>query len=213
MTPEFAKRIDPVFLRVLDLLDRLSRGQNPPPRDEQTQIRRCLDAAEAALGQTDEWLLAKYALVAWVDEVLIEAPWEGRTWWEQNALEWELFQTADAYEKYFDKAVEASRLPAAKRDALEVFYVGVVLGFRGLYRDPSGAAAEQAGLPSNLESWARETAQAILLGLGRPSIPRGDRSVQGAPPLEARFTFVGVTLIGVILAVAAVIVGLVKTAS
>ena len=57
MSPEFAKQVDPVFLYVLQLLERIGRGENPAPREEQTRVRRCLDAAEAALGQTDQWML------------------------------------------------------------------------------------------------------------------------------------------------------------
>lgn len=214
MSPEFARRTDPVFAYVLNLLERVGRGENPAPREEQTRVRRSLDAAEAALGQTDQWMLAKYALVAWVDEVLIEAPWDGRQWWEENTLEWELFQTADAYEKFYDKAGEAAKLNPAKRDALEVFYVAAVLGFRGLYRDGSGAAAEQFGLPPDQESWARETAQAIHLGQGRPPLAAAGRCLYGAAPLESRFSFVGVALIGLILAVAlSVVLWLIVTPS
>ena len=56
-----------------------------------------------------------------------------------------------------------------RRDALEVFYVCVVLGFRGLYAMPEAAfLAEQLGLPPDLESWAARTAKMITLGQGRP---------------------------------------------
>ena len=99
------------------------------------RIRSRLDHAEAQLGRTPDWLLAKYALVAWIDEMLIvDAPWRDRDWWNENKLEWEIFQTNSRYDLFYKKAKEAFALP--QKDALETFYVCVVLGFRGLYRDP-----------------------------------------------------------------------------
>ena len=46
-----------------------------------------VDYAEAALGGGLEWELAKYALVSWIDEILVETPWSGRDWWSNNVLE------------------------------------------------------------------------------------------------------------------------------
>jgi len=150
MTPRFSKAVDPVFLHVLGLLERIGRGEQPSPKDERLWIRGLIDQAEGQLGQGIEWQLAKYALVAWIDDVLIEAPWEGRSWWKENALEVEIFNTRLRNEQFYVKARDSSSL--AQKDALEVFYVSVVLGFRGLYRDPAAAAALAS--PDNcLRTW------------------------------------------------------------
>ena len=99
------------------------------------------------------WELAKYALVAWIDDVLIEAPWPGRDWWENNSLEFAYFNTRDRATQFFKRAKQAAQL--TRRDALEVFYVCVILGFRGLYAMPEAAfLADQLDLPPDLESWA-----------------------------------------------------------
>jgi type VI secretion system protein ImpK len=204
MTPEFALAVDPVFLYVLGLLDRIGKGESPPPDDERTRIRGWLHQAEGRLGQSNDWQLAKYALVAWIDDVLIEAPWDGRVWWKEKALEVEIFNTRLREKQFYDKAVEASSLP--RKDALEVFYVCVILGFRGIYRDPAKAAnlvaalGGAAELPADLESWARQTAMAIRLGQGLKSIGEGGNPVEGAPPLEGPFMLVWAVLTGVILA-------------
>ena len=97
-------------------------------------------------------------------DAISEAEWTGRDWWNENALEVELFNTRLANEQFYMRAKEASALP--RRDALEVFYVCVVLGFRGLYRDAFVAAtlAEPRGLPPDLESWAKQASMAIRLG-------------------------------------------------
>jgi type VI secretion system protein ImpK len=204
MTPEFAEAVDRVFLHVLGLLERIQRDEHPPADEERVRIRGWLDQAEAMLGQRPDWQLAKYALVAWIDDVLIDAPWEGRSWWKENALEVEVFNTRLRNEQFYVKAQEASGLP--RKDALEVFYICVVLGFRGLYRDPAAAAvlAEPRGLPPDLEAWARQTAMTIQLGQGRPAISDTSVPGEGAPPLEGPALVVWAALAGVVLAAFAV---------
>lgn len=200
MTPRFSKAVDPIFLHVLALLERIGRGEQPSSKDERLWIRGLIDQAEGQLGQGAEWQLAKYALVAWIDDLLIEAPWDGRSWWKENALEVEIFNTRLRNEQFYVKAKEASSLP--QKDALEVFYVGVVLGFRGLYRDPAAAAAlaEPRQLPPDLETWAKQTSMAIQLGQGRPPISDASQPIAGAPPLEGPQMAVWSAFLGVILA-------------
>jgi type VI secretion system protein ImpK len=201
MTPKFSKAVDPIFLHVLGLLERISQGKNPPVKEERLRIRGWIDQAEGQLGQGPEWQLAKYALVSWIDDVLIDAPWEGRNWWKENALEVEVFNTRLRNEQFYIKAKEAAS--AASKDALEVFYIGVVLGFRGLYRDPAAAAvlAEPRGLPADLETWAKQTAMSIHLGQGRPMISEAGAPIEGAPPLEGPASLVWSSFFGVILVV------------
>jgi type VI secretion system protein ImpK len=196
MTPEFSEAVDPVFLHVLGLLEKIGRGESPDPQDQKVRIRALLDQAHAKLGQSQDWEYARYALVVWIDEVLIEAPWEHRDWWNNNVLEVDLYGTREAFEKFFIQAREASGLP--KRDALEVFYVCVVLGFRGLYREEH-SYPERWQLPADLESWARQTSMAIQLGRGRRKLPEGGQPGSGAAPLGGPGALMWSTLIGVML--------------
>jgi type VI secretion system protein ImpK len=186
MTPDFANAVDPVFSYVLGLLDRIGRGEARPAEQERLSIRTLLDQGEARVGRRPEWELAQYALVSWIDEVLLEAPWDGRDWWGNNVLEVELFNTRLCSEQFFLKAHEASRL--TERDALEVFYVCVVLGFRGLYRD-TGTALERANalrLPPDLETWAKQTALAIRLGQDRAPLVDAGIVGESAAPLQGQ---------------------------
>ena len=91
MTPKFSKAVDPVFLHVLGLLERIGRDENPSPSEERLRIRGWLDQAEGQLGHGPDWHLAKYALVSWIDDVLIDTapgkaaaggrktPWKSRS--------------------------------------------------------------------------------------------------------------------------------------
>jgi type VI secretion system protein ImpK len=200
MRPEFSKAVDPVFSHVLALLERIERGDSLSVDDERVRISSRLEKAESLLGQGPDWQLAKYALVSWIDDVLIDAEWSGRDWWRENALEVAMFNSRLRQNSFYVKAREAASLP--KKDALEVFYLCVVLGFRGLYRDPMAAEAlaEPLQLPVNLDTWAKQTAMAIQLGQGRPSISIAQEPIQGAPPLEGPTMLIWAAFSAVILA-------------
>ncbi|MGC3967854.1 MAG: DotU family type IV/VI secretion system protein [Pirellulales bacterium] len=90
----------------------------------------------------------------------------------------------------------------ARRDALEVYYVCVVLGFRGLYRDPALAAmlTQRHGIPADLGGWAKQVSMAIRLGQGRPALAEAEREVQGAPPLRPKAAVVWTWLLSGMLA-------------
>lgn len=186
MTPRFAQAIDPVFLHVLDLLDRLSQGEKVSVHDERLRIRTLIDQAEAVVGAGPEWEAAKYAIVAWIDEVLVDASWEGRDWWSNNVLEMEYYSTRVCFEQFYVRAQQATTL--ARRDALEVYYVCAVLGFRGLYRDPAMAESLTGtlGLPPEIDSWAKQAALSIRLGQQRPPLSAPRHEIAGAPPLRAK---------------------------
>ena len=186
MTPRHSLAVDPLLLHVLGLLDRLGDAVAPNPLDERARIIALLDQGEAIVGSGREWELTKYALVSWIDEMLVETEWSSREWWSNNVLEMELFRTRLCSEQFFTFAKEASTL--ARRDALEAYYVCVVLGFRGLYRDPMLAAmlTQRHGLPQDLSTWAKQTALAIRLGQGRPELAEAERELHGAPPLRPR---------------------------
>jgi len=186
MTPKFAQAVDPIFLYVLDLLDRINRDESASPQEDHLRICALIDQAEAIVGASPEWEIAKYAIVSWIDEMLVDTEWQGREWWSNNILEVKFFNTRLCNERFYTRAQEASTL--ASRDALEVFYDCVILGFRGLYRNPDFAVqlAASHGLPPDLESWARQASMAIRLGQGRPPLSGPVRSLRGASPLRTK---------------------------
>lgn len=186
MTPKLAQAVDPIFLHTLDLLERISRDEQLSPEEEHLRLRALIDQGEAMIGAGPEWEACKYALVSWIDEVLVDTPWSGRDWWSNNVLEVALFNTRECHEQFYVRAAEATTL--SRRDALEVFYVCVVLGFRGLYRDPEGNRylTQARNLPADLDSWARQTALSIRLGQGRPPLSRPGPEVAGAPPVGTK---------------------------
>lgn len=206
MTPNFASAVDPIFLAVLDLLDRIRGNQPLEPATERESLQNRFREAEAQLGTSRSWEIAKYGLTGWIDDVMISAPWDGRSWWENNSLEFAFFKTRDRATEFFVRAQQAAELP--KRDALEVFYVCVVLGFRGLYGLSEAVfLADQLKIPPNVEDWAKRTARSIQLGQGRPAFDGGEHPGLGAPALEGKFQLVGAALMAVVLSSFAIVLG------
>jgi type VI secretion system protein ImpK len=200
MNPHFATAVDPIFLKVLALMDRVEKNEVTSPESERQAIDALFRESEALQSDAAGWSLAKYALASWIDDLLISTPWSGRDWWESNSLEFALFKSRDRATKFFIKAKEAAELP--RRDALEVFYLCVVLGFHGLYKLPEAAViAGQLNLPMTLGAWSRNTAAAIQLRQGRSPIRETPQPPCGAPPLESRYFAVGASVVTVILAV------------
>ena len=186
MTPKHSLAVDPFLLHSLDLLDRISSGGDPNPQEERVRLRTFLDQGEAIVGAGRDWQLTRYALVAWIDEMLVEASWSHREWWSNNVMERELFNTRECAERFFVNAKEASGL--SQRDALEVYYVCVILGFRGIYSEPTIARmiTESLGLPEDLNVWAKQVSMSIRLGQGRPPLKEASREIAGAPPLPSK---------------------------
>ncbi len=201
MTPQFAKAVDPIFEHVLVLLDRIDLGEGGAidAEREKDRIVRLLDEAQAKLGESNEWALAKYGVVCWIDEVLIAADWPGSSWWNEYSLESSMYNQRERNEQFYVYARSASEL--TRRDALEVFYIAVILGFRGFYADPpqrSQLIAQKYQLPPQLESWVKRTADAIKQ-TGRPPIRTTGKLGPGAPPLKGRSALVAAVLSSAVL--------------
>lgn len=210
MHPEFSKVVDPVFAYVINLLDRIEARAEPNlnAEVERDRIKQTLNEAENRLQGSEKdssmWELSRYALIVWIDETLIHADWEGRSSWEAEPLEFELLGTNIGGEQYFKKAEEARR--ATSFDALEVFYLGVILGFKGFYATPnSRSQAESKGFPPTLTDWTSEIGRVITAGQLR-EFSGSKRDLQRCNPLRNAAWFLAVCILSVILVLATVIV-------
>ena len=199
MSPQFSTIVDPIFLKVIALAERVDRNEVTSPEWERQALETAIREAEAQASDAASWTLAKYALASWIDDLMISSPWSGHDWWESNSLEFALFKSRDRATKFFVKAKEAAELP--RRDALEVFYLCVILGFRGLYKLPEAQIiASQLNLPVSLPGWTKNTAAAVQTRHGRPPLRETPQAPSGAPPLESRYHVVGAAVVTVILA-------------
>ena len=203
MRSEFAAEIDPIFIALQRLLGRIETGERLIVSDERTRLLKALDRAEQMLGNSADWQLAKYALCGWIDSQLMKAPWLGRDWWSKNCLESQLFGSRISNVEYFLKASKAAQMP--NKDALEVFYLGVMMGFRGFYDDEnSEELSGQLNLPLTLQEWCAGVASSLQFKQGRPKIEAAKREGGTARPLAGRQALTNVSMISIFLASLAV---------
>ena len=206
MQPDFAKAVDPIFLAVLRLESRIENRDNIITADERGILMRKIEEAEGKLGLREEWKLSKYAICGWIDSKLIEIPWKESEWWKNHSLDKEFFGTRDAHEDFFKKALEAATLPG--KNALEVFYLAVILGFRGFYANSNVAysrkMAQELRVPDTIESWCREVVRTLHLRQGRPEIPGTIQTGSSAKPLNGKSTLLLYSMLSALLVAVAI---------
>lgn len=76
----------------------------------------------------------KYALAAFLDELILSSAWPGRMSWMGEPLQLKYFGEHLAGEGFFKRLNELRQHPAQNIDALEVYYLCLQFGFEGIYR-------------------------------------------------------------------------------
>jgi type VI secretion system protein ImpK len=76
---------------------------------------------------------AKYGLAAFMDETILNSRWPYKERWADNPLQLDFFGTYLAGEIFYDQLAEIRQRPEAKPDLLEIYYLCMLLGFRGKY--------------------------------------------------------------------------------
>jgi type VI secretion system protein ImpK len=108
----------------------------PAPRELQQRISTALDAMVGrgrAAGLPDAELAeARYALVAFIDEQVLKSNWPGRTEWMGQPLQLQLYGEYTAGENFFSR-MRVLLQQGGTSPALEVYYLCLLLGFRGAH--------------------------------------------------------------------------------
>jgi type IV/VI secretion system ImpK/VasF family protein len=144
-----------------------SLGQPGALRNQlKSQLERFTRAAASATPPPDgaEIEEARFALIAWADEVILRSRWSGRHDWEKQTLQMELLRTANAGKEFFQ---HLERLPRQSR-ARELFFVALALGFEGQF---IGNEAERAQLIQREYDTLRAIGATVELGRERDLTP------------------------------------------
>jgi type VI secretion system protein ImpK len=75
----------------------------------------------------------KFALVAFIDETIITSNWSEKQNWMANPLQLRLYNRFDLGEEFFKKLEELRMRSRSNSQVLEVYYLCLVLGFKGQY--------------------------------------------------------------------------------
>ena len=102
--------------RFRDLLERMER-----------------EARKAGYSQADT-RLAKFAIVAFLDETIIASEWNKKEEWLTRPLQLELFDRFDAGEEFFSNLERLRQRPLENISLLKIYYLCMALGFRGRYQ-------------------------------------------------------------------------------
>ncbi|MBT0963778.1 type IVB secretion system protein IcmH/DotU [Denitromonas iodatirespirans] len=117
----------------------LLRNQTAPSDADTftTQIQKFLDHFERTAKKhhfnSEDVFDAKYAFCAAVDETILSSRSTIRDAWERRPLQLALFGDQLAGEHFFDKLETARNGGAGRLNALEVFHMCLLLGFKGKY--------------------------------------------------------------------------------
>jgi len=186
MREEIANLVFPVLTHGLRVKERLGSSEPPDFRAAQKELQGLLLADNAAArwpdyggeaapvrggGRSgDAFLGIRYALVCWLDEVMIaDTPWERE--WTENKLEQALYETNDRAWQFWDQADRAAR--EGRTDALEAFLLCAMLGFRGNKQS------------EDVKDKLKEFQDQIDAGQGREwAAPVGSQPKSFVPPLQ-----------------------------
>jgi type VI secretion system protein ImpK len=210
MREEVANLVYPVISYALDLKGRLDAGQTPNLETEQAALKgllltdieakRWMDfggemerdtltmlergATEEAAPSVQKFLGIRYALVCWLDELFIlYSSWS--TDWNEHKLEVALYRSNERAWKFWDQAQRAET--RAGSDALEAFFLCVMLGFRGELREE----------PDRFRTWVAASQGRIAHSHTQegPHPPELEPPTH-VPPLRAREKFQRMVLLG-----------------
>jgi type VI secretion system protein ImpK len=137
MQDAIANFVHPVFNQGLHLLQLVKRREPLEFRVKQAELIRLLSPDGSRnypdfVGDDTGFLGIRYALACWLDEIFIfDSPWSQL--WRENALERSLFRSNIGGEEFWRQFDQARGRPGT--DAAEVYYLCVMLGFRGEARD------------------------------------------------------------------------------
>ncbi len=180
MRKETAELAFPILRHGLRLKERLRRGDKCSLHAEQAELKRLFRASDKAVAAeaVDGFLGIRYPLACWLDEIFIvdsDSPWKSE--WREKTVEFALFNKRDRAYLFWEQARQAEA--RGDTDALEVFYLCVMLGFRGDLRDKI----------NDLLDWREAVEERIVQGRAEewpdkpPELPLPETNV---PPLRAR---------------------------
>ena len=119
-------------------------------------------ARQADVAQEDVQL-AKYAIAAFIDEMILTSSWGLKDSWADKPLQLAYFNDFSAGEEFYNKI---DTLRGAKKNAvLEVYYLCLALGFRGKYVDLQGMEKKKVLMDSMLREMRGSAPAAGTAGL------------------------------------------------
>lgn len=113
---------------------RICDKRQPPYSEVRAKVKGLLEEQFAKVTRegwsTENYKAARFAVCAWVDEIIMNSNWDHRSQWQSELLQTEFYRTTNAGEEFFDRL---EQLYPEQKSVREVYYICLALGFRGRY--------------------------------------------------------------------------------
>lgn len=157
---EFYEEVASIKIAIMEgrLTSYLASGDEPvPTRGSELAMRvssrlagilraqACDITARGTSAEIKAYTIAQYVMAALADEIFIldpELEWAGRDAWLEVLLEFKMFRTHDAGQRFYsfaDKVLGATNRTALHVELAAVFLLALQLGFKGRHRGEHGA--------------------------------------------------------------------------
>lgn len=197
---------------LLELALKLRTGDIPASnelRPVAENLLRQLEQGAESLGvphrQTQD---VKFALVAFVDETVLNPAHQFplRDVWEKNALQLEHFGHNVAGEKFFERLDALLRNVEAEADVLEVYYLCLLLGYKGKYNLPFPSVEQQLReIVQNLSAQLRRVGRLRANALSGHWLAQDQPAAPEAPGLPLWLKIAAPLLLGFVLVAYAIL--------
>jgi type VI secretion system protein ImpK len=188
----------------------LKAGSDPgPAQGVKERILKLFGEFEQAARQAgykdDGIQKAKYALVAFIDEMVLSSSFEMKNEWAGSPLQLELFNDFAAGEEFYNKLKEVrAGQDADVREVASVYFLALTHGFKGMYIDLRGMEERKNlmdALSAELKQGATGNSRQLSPGWAAPDeLPKLVRSA----PVWLTPVVCGVALILLVLVLAVV---------
>lgn len=143
-------------------------------------LEKLFSRADQHLGDREEWLLSKYALVVWTDELLTRCHWPGRDRWADGSLEQQIYGHREPGWRFLERTREAWDFPLT--EPRETCFLCVCLGLQSLFEVQRDELTAR-GLPATAADWVRDVSARGIAGKHVPPIIRYHTASQSHPTL------------------------------
>jgi type VI secretion system protein ImpK len=194
-------RVNEATKDCFDTVIRLRQAESadiPPPEVLNHRLRGSIDevlrrAAVLGFSHQDAQDMA-YALVALMDELVLNKPEQYRQFWMSNLLQLHYFNETGAGDNFFNR-INAIRKDPHRSEVLRVYYLSLLFGFQGRYRIRGG----ELELMSLIDAVQKELERAQPFDFDVLA-PHGERPVENLELVKRRLSITSAAFVALLAA-------------
>ncbi|MBF0527906.1 MAG: DotU family type IV/VI secretion system protein [Deltaproteobacteria bacterium] len=123
--------------------------------DYETMFTQAQEEVRLAEYSAEDYDLARFAVVAYIDETIMLSDWVNRDAWAAQSLQLKYYETTNAGKEFF---IRLNDLPESRKQVREVYLICLSLGFSGIYFGEDQHTSLEQIKKSGLETlWADQT--------------------------------------------------------